>query len=35
LICPTGEAEYFLPKGLTGNFVGRSVICPSGKSVTR
>jgi hypothetical protein len=33
LICPTGEAEYFLAKGLTGNFTSRSLICPSGKSV--
>jgi hypothetical protein len=33
LICPTGEAEYFLELGLTGNLVGRSVICPSGKIV--
>jgi hypothetical protein len=32
LICPTGEAEYFFRKGWTSKFVGRSVICPSGKS---
>jgi hypothetical protein len=32
LICPTGEAKYFFRKGWTSNFVGRSLICPSGKS---
>jgi hypothetical protein len=33
LICPTREAEYFFRKGWTNNLVGRSLICPTGKSV--
>src|SRR4029077_14774290 len=28
LICPTGQAEYFLASGLTAN----SLICPSGRN---
>jgi hypothetical protein len=31
MICPTGKAEYFCKGGWTG----KSLICPSGKSVDR